>query len=160
MKPTPAFGSGLAGALALTLVHEGMKRIYPKAPRMDLLGMTALSKILKSMGKSSPRKNKLFGWTMVGDVLSNSLYYSLAGVGKRKDALFRGAMLGLVAGAGAVLLPKPLQLNEAHTNRTAQTKLLTIGLYLVGGLVAAAVLRNNYKKSQKVNRKYLLKATA
>ncbi len=152
MKSTPALGSGLAGAITLTLIHEAMRKINPKAPRMDLLGMTALSKLLKSIGKNPPARNKLYLWTMAGDILSNSLYYSLTGVGKNKDALLRGSLLGLSAGVGAVLLPKPLHLNEAYSNRTNQTKLLTVGLYLVGGLVAAAMLRTIHKKEQKAKK--------
>ncbi|GAB3823275.1 hypothetical protein GCM10028895_29990 [Pontibacter rugosus] len=74
---------------------------------------------------------------LAGDVLSNSLYYSLAGTGK--DAWWRGAILGATAGAGAVLLPGPLGLGEEPSNRTTKTQAMTVGYYLLGGLVAAAI---------------------
>lgn len=156
MKPTSAVGSGMAGAIALTLIHEGLKLINPKAPRMDLLGMNALSKLIKSTGKNPPETDKLYGWTMAGDVLSNSLYYSLTGVGHKKGALLRGGLIGLAAGAGAVLLPRPLGLNEAYSNRSTQTKLLTIGLYIAGGLVSAGVLRLLHKREEKLKRQSAL----
>lgn len=148
MKPSTALGSGLAGAAAVTLIHETVKKISPKAPRMDLLGMNALSKTLKNMDKNPPSNDKLYLWTIAGDLVSNSLYYSLAGVGKKKGALVRGSLLGLAAGLGAVLLPKPLGLNEAYSNRTTTTKIMTVALYLIGGLVTAAVLKAFHKKEE------------
>ena len=33
-----ALASGVAGACALTLLHEGVRRAVPDAPRMDVLG--------------------------------------------------------------------------------------------------------------------------
>jgi hypothetical protein len=43
-----------------------------------------------------------------------------------------------VQGIGGVLLPKPMGLNEEASNKTTQTKILTISLYLLGGIVASA----------------------
>jgi len=148
MKKLSAIEGGATGALSLTLVHEIVKRLDPKAPRMDLLGMNAISKLLKSVGQDNPEKHKLFVWAMIGDLISNSLYYSLAGLGNKKGVIQRGILLGLGAGLGAVLLPKPLQLNEAPTNRTTKTKAMTIGLYLIGGLVAATIIRHMEKNKK------------
>lgn len=148
MKLSTSIASGVAGATAVTLIHETVKRIDPKAPRMDLLGMNALSKVLKSVGKNPPKGDKLYAWTLVGDVVSNSLYYSLAGVGKKKGALLRGGLLGLAAGLGAVLLPRPLGLNESHSTRSTQTSIMTVALYVVGGLATAAILRALNKEEE------------
>jgi hypothetical protein len=148
MKKLSAIEGGATGALALTLIHETVRKLDPKAPRMDLLGMNAISKLLKSVGQDSPEKHKLFVWAMIGDLISNSLYYSLAGLGSKKNVFQRGILLGLGAGLGAVLLPKPLQLDEAPTNRTTKTKAITIGLYLIGGLVAAAIIKHLEKEKK------------
>jgi hypothetical protein len=45
----------------------------------------------------------------------------------------------LVAGVTAVILPKPLGLPQEPSNKTLGTQLMTVGLYLMGGLMAAAV---------------------
>lgn len=148
MKAISALEGGLAGALVLTAVHETVRKIDPQAPRMDLLGMSALQKLLRGMGKTPPEERKLFYYTMAGDVLSNSLYYSLAGMGKKKNAVTRGTLLGLMAGLGAVLLPRKIGLNEAHTNRSLETKVLTVMLYTVGGIVASAVAKMFDGKSE------------
>ncbi|MBD0368349.1 MAG: hypothetical protein ICV51_09305 [Flavisolibacter sp.] len=139
MKGVIALEGGLAGALALTLLHEVFRKIDPKAPRMDLLGMNAISKTLRKAGISPPPRTKLFYITMAGDIISNALYYSMAIRGRKKMDIVRGLLLGSGAGLGALLLPKPLQLNKAYTNRTTKTKVLTIALYIIGGVVAASV---------------------
>jgi hypothetical protein len=40
----------------------------------------------------------------------------------------------------AVVLPKPLGLPEEASNKTLSTRLMTVGLYLLGGLAAAATV--------------------
>ena len=141
MKGIYALEGGLAGAAALTIIHESLKRVFPNAPRMDLLGMNALSKGLKLINAQTPDEKSLYRWTLAGDVVSNALYYSVAGATNKAHPLVRGSLLGLAAGVGAVLLPKPMGLKSSYSNRTPQTKLMTVGLYLVGGLVAAAVMQ-------------------
>ena len=141
MRPVTALEGGLAGSIILTSIHELIKRTNPKAPRMDLLGMNALSKLLQKTFDKNPDPKTLFIWTLAGDIIANSLYYSLTGTGKSKTALVKGTLLGLAAGAGAILLPKPLGLNQAYSTRTTTTKLLTVVLYLTGGLIAAATVK-------------------
>ena len=140
MKLLSAIAGGFAGACALTLLHETLRRIDPDAPRMDLLGMDALSKSLNLTNQSAPAKDELFGWTMAADIVSNGLYYSLAGATKSDKTFMSGSLLGTAAGIGAVVLPGPMGLIKGASNRTTKTKLLTIGLYLAGGLVASKVM--------------------
>ena len=47
------------------------------------------------------------------------------------------SLLGLVAGVSAVVLPEPLGLSKESSNKTLGTQLMTIVLYLMGGLAAA-----------------------
>ncbi len=145
MKGNALLG-GLAGAAALTILHETIKTQNSKAPRMDLLGMMALTKLFRSVGKTPPPRNRLYAYTMVGDLLSNTLYYSLAGMGRQKSLLEKGAALGIAAGLGAIFLPKPLHLEEDYSNRTPQTQLMTMAYYVIGSLVAAALMKRLRKK--------------
>jgi hypothetical protein len=140
-KSLSALGAGLVGAASLNLVHEAIRRVEPNAPRMELLGKSALVKILRNWDIQPPRKDNRYGWTMAGDLLSNTLYYSLAGIGKTKHAWIRGAALGFTAGLGAVFLPKPLGLPSSPSNRTLQTQIMTVAYYTFGGLVTAATLQ-------------------
>jgi hypothetical protein len=134
-----SLAGGLAGACALTLVHETMRRLNPDAPRMDLLGMRAIAKTMRAANAEPPAEEKLFGITMAGDIAANALYYSLAGCDK--NAWLRGTLLGLAGGIGGVALPGPLGLGTAPSGRTPQTKVMTVAWYLLGGLAAAAAAR-------------------
>ncbi|HYN85954.1 MAG TPA: hypothetical protein VER32_11925 [Pyrinomonadaceae bacterium] len=134
-----ALGGGLVGACALTLLHEAGRRVIPNAPRMDILGMRAIKKSLRAVGEEDPPVDvELHDLALLGDLLTNSAYYALVGAGDRRGAWRRGALLGLAAGVGAVTLPGPLGLGRSPSQRTPQTEAMTIALYLVGGLAAAA----------------------
>ncbi len=133
-----SLGSGLAGACALTVLHETARQFIPDAPHADILGMRAIEKVMEAVDEEPPADDELHDWALGGDIVSNALYYSLIGLAKPKDALLTGAALGLAAGVGAVGLPGPMGLGTAPSSRTTATAAMTIGWYLVGGLVTAA----------------------
>jgi hypothetical protein len=139
MKLTAAIG-GLAGACALTLINEGIQRIDRTAPRLDLLGMNAVAKLVKGPKSAPPVVKNLLPMAVAGDLVSNTLYYALASGRTKKSTLIKGALLGLGAGLGAVALPKPMGLEPSHTNLTGKTQVMTVLYYIIGGLVAAAAI--------------------
>ena len=139
MKALRALSSGLAGACALTLVHQAARLVTDKAPRADILGMRALAKTIRATGRQSPPDDQLYPWTLAGDLASNSLYYSLVGTGGGPATWLRGTVLGLGAGIGALALPGPMGLGSRPTNRTVATQVMTVAWYLLGGLAAAGV---------------------
>ena len=134
-------GSGLAGALALTAVHETAKRTIPHAPRMDVIGRRGIAKPLYAMGVEPPHGNNLQAAALTGELLSNSLFYSLVALGSERTAVRRGLVLGLLAGIGGVLLPPVLGLGRQPGHRGLPTHLMTIAWYTIGGVVSAVVLR-------------------
>jgi len=140
-KTLEAIGSGLIGACALTLVHQTAKQLTRKAPRADVLGMRAIAKGLRAIGRKPPKKSKLHNLALVGDIAANTLYYSLVGLGGSKRALLLGPALGAAAGVGAVTLPGGLGLGQRPSARTPQTAAMTVGWYLAGGLAAAAAYK-------------------
>ena len=132
-----AVTAGAAGAVALTLVHEGVRRVADDAPRMDVLGERALAAGLRAAGAEPPPEPQLHRLALAGDLASNTAYYSLVGLsGGPEGAVARGLLLGVVAGVGAVYLPGPLGLGEAPSRRTPQTAAMTVAWYTLGGLVA------------------------
>lgn len=133
-----SMAGSLAGSVILTIVHETLRKYVSDAPRMDVLGMRSISKLMEKVDQEPPQdKEQLHNWAMAGDIVSNTLYFSLAGTGK--NALWRGVALGAAAGAGALLLPGPLGLGEEPSNKTTKTQVMTVSYYLLGGLIAAAV---------------------
>lgn len=137
----PVVASGLAGAVTVTLLNEGVRRVVPHAPRMDVIGERALSRSLNAAGVELPHGEALFRWTLAGDLVSNALYYGLVGVGAPSGVWSRGGALGLAAGLGAVFLPRPLGLGRQPGEEAPLTQLLTVTWYLAGGLAAAATYR-------------------
>jgi hypothetical protein len=132
---------GLAGAVALNILHQAVKQFDHDAPRVDLVGEEALTKGMKAMGLTPPTGNALFAATLAGDLISNAAYYSMIGLGKKKYLLYHGAAHGLCAGIGALTLTEPMGLRDAPVTRTDKTKLLTVTWYTFGGLVTGAVIK-------------------
>lgn len=154
MTTVEKLGSGLIGACAVTAIHETMRRVVPEAPRMDLMGMNAVSRALSAAGVEPPRGKKLYNVALVGDLLSNALYYSLAGYGSRKQTWTQGAALGLAAGIGAVAFPPAMGLDGRHSARTWKTGLLTVGLYVTGALISTAMIKLLQKHHEKREQKW------
>lgn len=127
---------GLAGALALTTVHETVRQFLPEAPRVDLVGVRAVRELLHKTNLPIPGLSTQRQLALGGDLVSNATYYSMAGT-----SYTRGLLLGIAAGVGGVLLPGPMGLGNAPTSRSTTTQLLTVGYYTLGGLVATAVTR-------------------
>lgn len=141
MSGWQALGCGLAGAATLTAVHETARRHVAEAPRMDVLAERAIARSIAASGRTPPSEDRLHEMALVGDVVSNALFYSLVAVGKPQTAPLRGALLGAAAGAAAVLLPGPMGVGEAPSNRTLATQVMTIGWYTLGGLAAGTAYR-------------------
>ena len=142
---------GFAGAAALNIVHQTLKQFIDNAPRVDLVGEQALNKGLTTLGAQPLKGNALFASTLAADVISNAAYYSMIGWGRRKNLLTKGAAFGLAAGVGALALTKQLGLNDSSITRNAETKLLTAGYYLLGGIVAALTIKALTKKMEPID---------
>jgi hypothetical protein len=134
-----ALGGGTVGAIALTALHELTRRTVAHPPRMDVIGMRAVSKTVRALGRRPARGDRLFRQTLLGDLAANALYYSLAATGRRAPQ--RGLLLGAVAGLGAAALPPVLGLGRSPGSRWPSTPLMTIALYTAGGLAAGAAGR-------------------
>ncbi len=142
MKITHTFLSGLTGALILTAIHETLRYVQSNAPRMDSLGKQALLKILSALDIQPPRDASTLHYvTLATDVVSNALYYSLIPASSPKKLWKRSIGLGLLAGLGALVLPKPLGLSPQASNRTTKTQVLTVMLYLGGALATGLTYR-------------------
>lgn len=135
MKAANIFG-GLAGALSLTATHEIVRQFAPQAPRVDLVGIRALRRLLHKSDLPIPGLSTQRQLALGGELVSNATYYSMAG-----PSFTRGALLGIAAGLGGIFLPGPMGLGDAPTSRSTTTKLMTLGYYTLGGLVATAVTR-------------------
>jgi hypothetical protein len=124
--------SGVAGAVALTTVHQVARQLTDSAPRMDVLGVRALTRGAHLADIHVPGPETLQRAALAGDLMCNTAYYSFATTWKR------GLMLGLAAGVGALVLPKRMGLGEPPKSDRLSNKVMTVAWYVAGGLTAAA----------------------
>ena len=164
MKLASAIESGLTGASTLSLLQEALHKIDPKSPRPLLYKSGILDKLKNGKKKDA---TKLY-IQLAGELLSNAAFYGLTGLGKKKNAVLRGGILGAAAGLGSVFLTHDKegteitkldgtpQLKSGKRQTTLKDKALTVGLYTAGGILAGlAVKKLNGKKlkGKKGNRK-------
>ncbi len=141
--------NGLAGACALTVAHELVRKSKPNAPRLDILGMRSVSKIMSAFGVEPPKGATLKKYALVTDIVSNALMFSAVGAKPGISTWLKGINLGLMAGVGAVTVPEKVGLGKDAaflTKRTTATAVTTVGLYVLGGLAAAAVAQIGRKR--------------
>jgi hypothetical protein len=138
-----SLGPGFAGALSLTLVHQGARAVLEHPPRMDVFGMRALKKLSRWLGKRPAHGRVLYQQSLVGDLISNTLYYALVSLGRPRHIYLRGAFLGALAGLGAVVLPPYLGLGERPSRARRSTAFLTVAWYTLGGLGAARAAKRS-----------------
>lgn len=138
MKLLRSLIGGLVGSLTLTMLHQALKNNYSDAPRMDLLGEEAIEKGYHAFGAEAPEEEKLEKMALAGDIIFNALFFSVAAT--TISSCSKGTLLGIAAGLGGIYLPEKLGLNPEHSNRTVQTKVLTVGLYALGGYVAGKIM--------------------
>lgn len=139
LRTQDALLSGIAGAAALTAVHQAARMMTDSAPRMDVVGMRAIARGKEAAGSSSvadpaagKRENPaLYNMALAGDLVFNSAYYSLA------TTWPRGAALGLLAGIGALTLPKKMGLGDPPKSDLLSNQVMTVAWYVIGGLAAA-----------------------
>ncbi|HLL87937.1 MAG TPA: hypothetical protein VK324_01410 [Tepidisphaeraceae bacterium] len=142
MEALTRIASGLAGACAVTAVHQlANKAGVPHAPRVDVVGRRAIAGPLAMLGIDPPKGKSLHDAALALDIASNTLYYAAVAKNDGRHAWRRGLVLGLLAGIGAVVLPPALRLGSKPTSRTPATQLMTVAWYTLGGLVAAATAR-------------------
>ncbi|HKG07462.1 MAG TPA: hypothetical protein VKB19_13425 [Pedobacter sp.] len=130
--------AGLAGSVALNLLHESLKN-KRTTPRIDFLGEQALQKTVRYFGGNITDTEDLYKATLAGDIISNTIYYSWIASAKRQHLYAKAIAMGLLAGIGAVKLPEPLGLNPKSVAKTDGIKAMTVAYYVFGALVTAAV---------------------
>ena len=151
--PTPApfstaIMAGLAGALALTAIHETARRLIPQAPRFDSLGRRALARVIRAADGTPPSSDTLQAAALAGDVATNTAYFALAvAVGSPGSAPVRGLIAGSLGGLATLELPPRLGIGPGPDELAAATRIMTVGFYAWGGLVAGLVYRRRCETS-------------
>ena len=148
-KSSAGFGTkliaGLAGAVAVNLVHEATRKAAggdppsSRVPRLDRMGQEGLAKAARAVGVTPPPPGPKRYWTaLASDIAVNGLLYAITN--NRARPLRGGAFSGLTAGAAGLILPRLVGLAR-HTGTNPRTKAMTFADYAIGGLVSGLVMK-------------------
>jgi hypothetical protein len=151
MKTATVLTSGLAGVVAAIAIRETIRNNYYNVPRMDVF-KRVFSRLADRSCGIIPSNKKQFSYTLVEDLLNLTLYYSLSGLHKHKHVFVKGAVAGLAAGVGVVLLPKMVGNSEEYDKKEIGANAITIGLNIVGGILAASIIHFVNAKSEAVSK--------
>lgn len=133
--------SGLVGAAAVTGLNYLGQRITSQAPRLDALGRQAVRKTSNKVAGTQPDESTVQATALGGDLISNSMIYSLAGVGRSRRPEMRGVLAGVAMGAAVVLLAPMLGFGKRNVGIGAKGKAMAVGQYALGGLAAGLAHR-------------------
>ncbi|CAD7798343.1 hypothetical protein CHRY9390_00322 [Chryseobacterium aquaeductus] len=124
--------AGFAGAIALNILHETIRKNFDNVPEINKLGEEALLKMTDNTPINITGENNLYAATLVGDIVSNGMYYATTATKSNLTS-------GLLAGVGAIVLPKKMGLNENPVASNNKKKIMTVGYYVFGALVTKFV---------------------
>ncbi|WP_100074469.1 hypothetical protein [Chryseobacterium camelliae] len=125
--------AGLGGAIALNLLHETIRKNFNNVPEVNKVGEEALNKALDKADMKITNPDQLYAATLAGDVISNGIYYATTATSSFNIAS------GLLAGIGAVALPKKMGLDDAPVAETTEKKVMTVAYYLFGAVVTKLI---------------------
>jgi hypothetical protein len=148
MKIAEALEGGIAGATTLGLLEKALQGTKTKAPDLKLLTKPG---IIKKLKKKSKKKGgaKVF-INVAKELLAAGAYYGVAKVGKRKNVLLRGGLLGALTGLCMAFIAEGKDRDQNQTEEELfRDKFLTIALYTAGGLLAGAAIKKVRKKRRK-----------
>lgn len=145
-SPLARVGAGVAGALALNILHEGARHILADAPRVDLVGERAVERAAMQLGASRPGAVARYAGALSADIIANSVYFASFLRGEVRHPVARGLMAGLAAGLSTTWLAPAVGL--AKPARRARTRAMTVAWYLGGGLAAGGVYMLLTRKSR------------
>ena len=121
--------AGLGGAIALSVLHEVIRRNFDNVPEINKVGEEALNKVLDKADVKITNHDQLYAATLAGDVIGNGMYYATTATSGFNIAS------GLVMGLGALALPEKMGLDENPVAENNQKKVMTVAYYLFGAVV-------------------------
>ncbi|WP_294299690.1 hypothetical protein [uncultured Chryseobacterium sp.] len=121
--------AGLGGAIALSLLHEVIRKNFDNVPEINKVGEEALNKALDKADVKITNQDQLYAATLAGDVIGNGMYYATTATSGFNIAS------GLAMGLGALALPEKMGLDEKPVAENTQKKVMTVAYYLFGAIV-------------------------
>lgn len=116
--------AGLAGSLALTGVHQLVKKYLVGAPNLDQVGEKAVESSLQTLDAPNSDEEQVFAAAMTGNILSNALLFStLATSTDTSQIITKTLGTGLLGAAGTLVLADQLLGTDNNATDTAEKKM-------------------------------------
>lgn len=160
MKIADVIEGGLAGVTTLSLIQEALGKLDHQAPKTMLHQSDALKKLQK--GKNKGHKSKELYVNLAGELMGHAALFGLSGLGKKKNAVLRGGLLGAAAGLAVAFLDEDKEpaRQAAHADgrmvaaeeEAIRQKIITVVLYTLGGVLAGVAVKAMRGKRLKQNK--------
>jgi hypothetical protein len=149
MKLANVLEGGIAGATTLGLLQEAIANMDASKGGSRFQNRSGILKKIKKESKKGNYAPEIY-IKLAGELLSSAAYYGLTVVGRKKNVVLRGALIGAAAGIGAIVFDNkednPTKLSPSEEFRN---NLLTLALYTTGGLLAGAAVKKLSRKKRK-----------
>ncbi len=126
--------AGVGGAVALNMLHSFVKKNFDNVPDFGEMGEEAIDKSLGIMNLKVKDHDKLYNATLTGDILTNAVYYAFT-------PFKMSSVIGALGGLSAIVLPKKLGLDNTPIAGTDKKKMITVGYYVFGAMVASGIYK-------------------
>ena len=126
--------AGFGGAIALSVVDKFMKKRVPGAPDFEEVGEEVVDKSLEKVNLGIKDFSKVSSIASASDIVKNGLYYSFT-------PFKMNSIVGALGGLGTMILPKKLGLDNTPIAGDDKKKMMTVGYYVIGALVAGGIYK-------------------
>lgn len=131
--------AGFGGAIALNILHSIVKNNFNDTPDFKVVGEEAIDKSLEKANLRISDQEKLYNATVAGDIVGNTLYYTFT-------PFKLNTLVGALGGLGAMALPKQIGVDNKPIAGNDRKKMITMGYYVFGALVAGGIYNLLTKK--------------
>lgn len=135
----------LATQSPLTILQKIVRLFNPDAPHFNQLGRSTIMMLADKADLNVPDNDVTELLERVSEKATSAISGLFGDTGE--SAILQGAALGLSVGVGTVLL-QPKEEYFTHRNQSgAKKKLLTVGLYVAGGILASIIVKQLEKRN-------------
>lgn len=135
----------LATQSPLTILQKIVRLFNPDAPHFNQLGRSTIMMLADKADLNVPDNDVTELLERVSEKATSAISGLFGDTGE--SAILQGAALGLSVGVGTVLLqPKEEYFTDVNQSG-AKKKLLTVGLYVAGGILASIIVKQLEKRN-------------
>ena len=135
----------LATQSPITILQKIVQLFNPDAPNFNQLGRSTIMMLADKADLNVPDNDVTELLERVSEKATSAISGLFGDTGE--SAILQGAALGLSVGVGTVLL-QPKEEYFIHENQSgAKKKLLTVGLYVAGGILASIIVKQLEKRN-------------